>query len=124
MAESTSLNTKKPGWHSRRHQDAQAHTTARDEWDTFKSADGKRATAAMRAQERTGRSHREQITLLDQRLGLGQGAAKERARLQILIDAEVAAAQVQPKTKLTVEEKAEKKATTAKAKAAKKGKAS
>jgi hypothetical protein len=78
----------------------------------------KQTEATQRATERTARSHREQLQVLDQRLGVGQGAAKERARLQVLIDAEVQAAQVAPKpAKLSPEEKAAKKTATKVAKA-------
>lgn len=36
---------------------------------------------------RATRSPKQQLALLDQRLGTGQGAARERARLQAQIDA-------------------------------------
>lgn len=41
----------------------------------------RKARAAMRQETRNGRNVAEQLTLLDQRLGAGIGAKKERARL-------------------------------------------
>jgi len=41
-----------------------------------------RAEATERAEVRAGRSIEEQVAVLDQRLGVGVGASKERARLE------------------------------------------
>jgi len=41
---------------------------------------------AERATERAKRTPQEQLGVLDARLGLGEGAVKERARLQYLIE--------------------------------------
>ena len=45
-----------------------------------------REGVADRATERAKRTPQEQLGVLDARLGLGHGAAKERARLQYLIE--------------------------------------
>jgi|14BtaG_2_1085337.scaffolds.fasta_scaffold36342_2 hypothetical protein len=45
-----------------------------------------RADAERRQEERATRSPREQLVLLDQRLGEGLGAVKERKKLQSLVD--------------------------------------
>ena len=45
-----------------------------------------REGGAERATERAKRTPQEQLGVLDARLGLGHGAAKERARLQYLIE--------------------------------------
>lgn len=48
----------------------------------------RRQEAQERAEVRAQRSPQEQLAVLDKRLGKGQGAARERARLQKLIDSE------------------------------------
>ena len=46
----------------------------------------RREAAQERAEVRANRSPQEQLATLDKRLGKGQGAKRERARLQALID--------------------------------------
>jgi len=48
--------------------------------------EAKRVEAEAREAARAGRTPQEQLAILDERLGVGQGAAKERARLQAEID--------------------------------------
>lgn len=47
-------------------------------------------SAAKLAAERASRSAKQQLAALDKRFGVGQGAQKERARLQARIEAEAA----------------------------------
>lgn len=62
--------------------DAQAK--ARERWETTKSLAAKRAKALARQEARGARSAAEQLKALDKRLGVGVGAKKERARLEIV----------------------------------------
>lgn len=67
------------GWFSRRHQTGEAHADARrarEEKRTarFRSAKERQEAAAQREPQ-------EQLRRLDERLGVGVGAKKERARL-------------------------------------------
>lgn len=48
----------------------------------------RKKSAAERQQARQSLTPRQQLAILDERLGKGVGAAKERARLQALIDKE------------------------------------
>lgn len=48
--------------------------------------EGRRREAEARQKERDRLSAEEQLARLDERLGKGKGAARERARLQALID--------------------------------------
>jgi len=48
---------------------------------TARSQEDRRKAAGALKAEREKRSNKEQLALLDQRLGKGQGAKKERARL-------------------------------------------
>ena len=64
---------------------AQANALAH--WDAIKSHAVKAERVAVREAARASRSPREQLALLDQRLGIGQGAVKERARLNALVPA-------------------------------------
>ena len=52
----------------------------------YKSKEQKRIDAEAMAAERAKRSPKEQLARLDHMLGKGQGAVKERARLQAQID--------------------------------------
>jgi hypothetical protein len=82
------------------------------------SVEEKRRTVSRLVAERAKRSPMEQLRLLDQRLGKGQGAAKERLRLQDLIDNKKVAPAIAPVVQETPEQirerrearKAEKKA--------------
>lgn len=83
-------NNKPAGWFSRRHQDDVAHIEAGLRKDEAISTWRGRfdELAAMR----TKRSSTEQLKVLDERLGIGQGARRERARLENLIREEKKAA--------------------------------
>jgi hypothetical protein len=63
----------------------EAQAKAREVWAERKAA--KLETALQRKAEREKRSPQEQLDLLDKRLGKDQGAARERARLQAMLDA-------------------------------------
>lgn len=54
----------------------------------MKSIEEKRAEAAERQAARDARSPQQQIAVLDARFGVGQGAVKERAKLQKQIEKE------------------------------------
>lgn len=51
------------------------------------NADARKKAAEERQKERSKRTDAEQLALLDQRFGKGQGAVKERARLLSLLPA-------------------------------------
>lgn len=53
-----------------------------------RSPNDRRQTASQLSEARTLRSALEQIALLDERLGKGKGAVKERARLQAIVEHE------------------------------------
>lgn len=76
---------KPSGWFSRRHDDDHDHRRAREAYQERHGLEARRETAADRQQKRDQLSPAEQIVALDERLGSGQGARKERARLQALI---------------------------------------
>ena len=59
----------------------EAQAQARQRWDAVKSPSAKLKRIAERQVARAARTAREQTALLDQRLGAGKGATKERARL-------------------------------------------
>lgn len=63
----------------------EAHAKAREQYITRKQA--KLDSADARKADRASRSDVFQLALLDQRLGKGVGAKRERARLQARIDA-------------------------------------
>lgn len=63
----------------------EAQAKAREVWAARKEA--KLESALQRKAEREKRSPKEQLALLDKRLGKDQGAARERARLQTMLDA-------------------------------------
>ena len=66
-------------WFSRRHKTAESHLSAQ----SAKEAKVARGVATMirNIADRAIRSNREQVAVLDARLGRGVGARKERARL-------------------------------------------
>ena len=68
------------GWFSRRHETSTAHLMAQDGWRAFRSLEH----VADRRAERAARTSEEQSALLNQRLGVGQGAVRERAKLKKL----------------------------------------
>ena len=74
---------KQEGWFSKRHQTSAPHHAAQ----VAKAEKVARGVATMirNTAERAVRSNREQIAVLDARLGPGQGARKERARLKATI---------------------------------------
>ncbi len=52
-----------------------------------KTREDRQAQAQYRNEEWAGLSFEQQITALDQRLGVGQGAVKQRARIQARMEA-------------------------------------
>ncbi len=77
----TAAEAKKANAFSRRHESPSEHRTAQDDW----RAKHDPSWVAERKAERASRMPQQQIALLDQRLGVGQGAVKERARLKALV---------------------------------------
>lgn len=77
--------TKKNGWFSNRHQADEAYRESSERWYRERSPEAKRRAVDKRADERAERSPQQQLTLLDERLGKGQGAEKERAQLEALV---------------------------------------
>lgn len=74
-------DAKKAGWFSRRHQTTVEHNTARTAWQERQQRKLSRVAAGIEVlAERTAK---ERLMLLDSRLGPGQGAARERARLMV-----------------------------------------
>ncbi|MBI2064682.1 MAG: hypothetical protein HYT62_01365 [Candidatus Yanofskybacteria bacterium] len=73
----STTEAKKAGYFSRRHENSNAHRDAQDAWRERHAIE----CVAERQAERAERSAAQQIALLDRRLGVGQGATKERARL-------------------------------------------
>jgi hypothetical protein len=63
----------------------------------------RREAAQLRSEARTLRSAQEQLALLDEKLGVGKGAVKERKRLKAIIEHE----KLHEKARLEQEEKAE-----------------
>lgn len=78
---------KKKGWHSRRHETSRENGDARAAYQKEHGPEARQRKADEREETRDARSPREQLGLLDQRLGVGIGARRERARLQAQIDA-------------------------------------
>ncbi len=86
MAFDTSSEAKKAGWHSRRHQDAQAHSAAAT---AYLERDTRRVESAQERQAAAAeKSARLQLKMLDNRCGVGQGATRERAKLQQKLEQE------------------------------------
>ncbi|MBI2109284.1 MAG: hypothetical protein HYT93_03890 [Parcubacteria group bacterium] len=79
----TSQEAKKEGWFSRRHRTSEAHDNVRNMRENKRIA--KLKDARKRNEAAANRSPCEQIRRLDERLGSGIGAKKERARLGALV---------------------------------------
>ena len=75
----TSKEAKAAKWFSRRHQTSAAHSEARAERERCKKL--KQDVCEMNIRLAAERSQKEQLRRLDERLGKGVGAKKERARL-------------------------------------------
>ena len=73
------------GWFSRRYETAERHREAQDKRDAEKGSAAKAEQVVERRTERAAKTSQEQIAILDQRLGAGQGAVRERAKLTALI---------------------------------------
>lgn len=71
---------KPQGWYSRRYQTAERHIRA--EQARQAKVEAYFARLNERIEARANRTPAEQIAVLDQRLGNGKGAKRERARLQ------------------------------------------
>lgn len=79
----TVQKAKKAGWFSRRNHTSEAHEKARQTREDERIT--KFQNAQKRNEEAANRPPCEQLHRLDQRLGAGVGAKKERARLKALI---------------------------------------
>ncbi len=62
-----------------------AQTASRARWQEIKSPEARRQRARKLSEARAARSPQEQIALLNERLGPGRDAERERARLHTLI---------------------------------------
>lgn len=71
---------KRPGWFSWRHATNQEHEAAKVR--RLERVATQQAASNARDLMRLQRSPKEQLALLDRRLGIGRGAVKERARLK------------------------------------------
>lgn len=76
---------KKKKWFSRRHETAEAYKEAQTIYLSEHGKNARQRKAEERQQIRDARTPKEQLKILDERLGVGQGAQKERTRLQALI---------------------------------------
>jgi len=72
-------------WFSRRHESSGPHFEAQANREAEKGPVAKAERVVKMYAERTARTSQEQIAILDQRLGVGKGAVKERAKLAALI---------------------------------------
>jgi hypothetical protein len=88
MADAQGKSNKPKGWFSRKHQDNAAHSEAVQKYGKAHSKLARAEKAQANAAKRTERSAAQQLKLLDERLGENVGAAKERARLQKLVNPE------------------------------------
>lgn len=81
----SSQEAKRQGWYSRRHKTDEEHrqNLAANSLATRRQA--RREDAAVRNELRAMRTPQQQMALLNQRLGVGKGARKERERLATLI---------------------------------------
>lgn len=78
---------KPKGWYSRRHEDTAPHSKATATYLNYHGPNARRQGADARLAIRATRSPQEQLRVLDERLGVGKGASRERARLKHLISA-------------------------------------
>ena len=76
--------------------------------------EARRAAAEEMAEERSKRSAREQLTMLDQRWGEGMGARKERAKLIAEMLPRIDAAEAKAEMEKIAKKKKTKKSTTKK----------
>lgn len=70
---------------SRRHATGEAHKEAQATYLAEHGREAHQRKAGERKEARDARTPQEQLKVLDERLGVGQGAKKERARLKSLI---------------------------------------
>ena len=82
---SSAAEAKAARCHSRRHRTNEAHNNRTDWWMANKSPEAKRKAAESRQKIRSEIDTASQLKLLDERLGVGVGAVKERARLSKLL---------------------------------------
>jgi len=71
---------------SRKHTTNEAHKEAHNAYLAEHGVEARERKADEREKIRDARSPKEQLAVLDKRLGSGKGARKERSRLQALID--------------------------------------
>ncbi len=81
---STHKEAREAGQHSRRHQSRSAQDAAREAHQGRRR--DKLESAQRRQLEAFSRTATEQLTLLDERLGRGVGAVRERRKLHLLIE--------------------------------------
>lgn len=78
------VKEKQRGRFSRRHETSEEHSEATAAYLAEHGPEARQRKADERELARSERSPKEQLAFLDRRLGIGQGARKERARLQAL----------------------------------------